>query len=145
MQPVSLVDHADAFLALLRAVNELTVYPEVGGPDKFVPADAAPPFVAVRIMAERAPGTSMTMQSSRMRMLAYTYCVGANSQAAREVSDLVAATVLDVVPVVAGRVCFPIRHDVAGREPLDDESIGTLVSTIVDVYRLESLPGHTGS
>lgn len=145
MQPVSLVDHADAFLALLRDVDELTVYPETSGTDKLVPAGAQPPYVAVRISADRTLGPSLVMRSSRLRTVAHAYCVGATPGAAREVSDLVAAAVLGIVPVVDGRVCFPIRHDIGGREPEDDESIGTLVSTVFDVYRFDSLPGRTGS
>lgn len=142
----SLVDHAAAFLALLRASADLTVYPETTGGVKLVPDGAAPPYVAVRIAADRPLGHSLIMASSRLRMRAYCYCVGSNDEAARIVSDLVAKAVLGVRVSVAGRECFPIRHETDhSREPVGDESTNTLVCTLTDVYRLDSVPGRTGS
>jgi hypothetical protein len=46
--------------------------------------------------------------------------------------------VLDVTPVVAGRVCFPIRWR-EGSPPQRDEATGPLVMDVVDVYSFTSV------
>lgn len=138
-----LQDHADAVLALLRGDAQLTVYPvadgEPGSGTGLVPAGATPPYVAVHITADRPLGETLDMRSSRMVVRAYCHCVGDNLTAARAVADRVATRLLDVKPAIAGRSCFPIRHD-ASQPVRPDESTGRLVVDLVDVYRLESLP-----
>jgi hypothetical protein len=56
------------------------------------------------------------------------------------VADRVRTPLLDVVPTVAGRRCWPIRREV-GQPMKRDESTGALLQNKVDVYRLESVPG----
>lgn len=136
-------DHANAFLALLRADSQLTVYPEVEpdpDSDEVVPAGALPPYVAVHIHMQRDVGPTLDMRSSRAVMRAYCHCVGGNDIAARAVAQRVAAAVLDVRPNVAGRNTFPIRHD-QSVPPRPDKTTGALIVDQTDVYRLESVPG----
>lgn len=140
----SLQDHADAVLALLRAQPSLSVYPIPEGGIKTVPPGTQPPYVAVHFASARSQAGMLHMRSIRMVVRTYCHCVGATDIGARAVSDLVAAALLDVVPVIDGRNCAPIRHDTAP-DPRVDESTGLLVATLTDVYRLESLPGRDGS
>jgi hypothetical protein len=137
-------DHAAAVLALLRDSPDLTVYPAAGGGIETVPTGAAPPYVAVHFTAARPLGGRLDHRSTRIVVRIYAHCVGATDIAARHVSDLVANVLLDIRPVIDGRTCYPIRHE-SSREPRDDESTGTLVATLTEVYRLESTPGVDGS
>lgn len=140
--------HADAILGLLRADAGLTVYPvasgAAGSADGIVPLDATPPYVAVHLHMERplgdgSGGEPLNGATTRAVMRAYCHCVGANDIAARAVSQRVATVLLDARPVVAGRKIFPIRYDF-GQPARNDESTGSLVSELTDVYRLESVP-----
>lgn len=141
---MSMQAHVNAYLQLLRAVDGLTVYPKPSGvpgnASGIVPAGAARPYVAVHFTAERPLGDRLDMRSTRLVVRAYCHCVGGNDIAARSVADLVADALLDVRPAVADRTCWPIRHD-ASQPARPDESTGVLVVDLVDVYRLESMPG----
>jgi hypothetical protein len=141
----SLQVEADAVLALLYATS-LTIYPSEDGGAVTVPNGAAPPYVTVHFASERPLGGRLTTRSTRSRTRIYTHCVGADDIQARGVSDLVAGALLDVRPAIAGRTCFPIRHE-GNREqpPREDESIGALLVTLTEIYRLETLPGVDGS
>jgi hypothetical protein len=55
------------------------------------------------------------------------------------VSWKVRAALLNVKPVVANRVCHPIRQ-VDDVPPVKDESTGILIMDLADVYRLRSVP-----
>lgn len=139
-----LQDDGDAVLALLRAVPSLTVFPDEAGGPTVVPAGALPPYVSVHFSSVASLGGTLSHRSTRHATRAYCHCVGADDIAARAVSVLVRNALLDVVPTIDGRVCFPIRNEV-GRDPREDESTGEGRVTITDTYRLESLPGVTGS
>lgn len=140
--------HADAILGLLRADAGLTVYPvesgAAGSAEGIVPQGATPPYVAVHLYLERplgegSGGEALNGATTRAVMRAYCHCVGATDIAARAVSQRVATRLLDARPVVTGRKVFPIRYDF-GQPARNDESTGTLVSELTDVYRLESIP-----
>jgi hypothetical protein len=139
-----LQDDANAILALLRAVPDLDVWPAANGHHVdgggIVPPGSPRPYVAVHLATERNPGGRLDMRSTRRVTRAYCHCVGDNDIAARAVGDLVAGALLDVRPAIFGRSCYPIRHD-ASQPPRTDESTGDLVVDLVDVYRLESMPG----
>lgn len=138
----TLQSHAEAFLHLLRDQQGLTVYPAEEGGTQVVPHDAPPPYVMVRFAAARAPGGRLDQKSTRLRTRAYTYAVGATDIAARAVSDLIAAAVLDVRPDIPGRNCAPIRHEPGGYdEPRENETTGATTATIAETWRLESTPG----
>lgn len=132
--------HADAVLGLLRATASLTVYPE---PDsvKQVPDDALPPYVSVYVTTRYDLGPSLAMRSSRAVTTITCHCVGGNAIAARAVAQMVSGALLDIVPTIAGRRCFPIRQDPVDAPPRPDESTGSLVMDLVQQYRLETLPG----
>jgi len=131
---------ADALLALLRA-RPITVYPATGGGPSTVPVGATPPYVAVHFVTEHANGDRLDTKSTRTRTRAYAHCVGANDIAARAMADQVQTAWLDVVPSIAGRNCFPIRHETS-RDPYSTEPVALTTVTITAVYRLESVPGE---
>lgn len=138
-----LQDDANAILALLYATT-LTVYPDEDGGLTIVPTGAVPPYVSVHFASVAALGGTLSHRSTRHATRVYCHCVGADDIAARAVSVAVRDALLDIVPTIAGRVCFPIRNEV-GRDPREDESTGAGRITITDTYRLESLPGASGS
>jgi hypothetical protein len=137
-------DDANAILALLRAVPDLTVWPPENGATVtgkgIVPPGSPRPYVAVHLHTERTSGGRLDNRSTRRVTRAFCHCVGDNDIAARAVADLVAGALLDVRPTIDGRSCYPIRHD-ASQPARPDESTGDTVVDLVDVYRLESMPG----
>ncbi|MEU4570725.1 hypothetical protein [Micromonospora sp. NPDC023956] len=130
--------HADAILNLLRTApgTPLTVL------DGSVPNGTVAPYVLV-YFADEDPelpdSRPLDGQSQRYVVRAYVHSVAGNGAMARAVGDRVRSALLDAVPTVAGRVCWPIRRE-EGRPPERDESTGTVVMDRVDVYRLESVP-----
>jgi hypothetical protein len=146
MSETLLQDHADAVLALLRAEARLTVYPRATGGPIVVPNGSQPPYLTVHFNAERVLGGRLNHRSTRFMLRIYLYCVGGDDTAARGVCDLAAGAILDVKPVINGRACYPIRHEHhRPQPPEEDVSTGRLVATILDMYRLESMTGSTGS
>ncbi|PZF98259.1 DUF3168 domain-containing protein [Micromonospora deserti] len=137
---MSIQAHADAILARLRATANLTVYPEPDSPAQ-VPAGAEPPYVSVHITTRYDLGPSLAMESGRAVTTVTCHCVGGNAIAARAVAQLVSGALLDFVPTIAGRTCWPIRQDPVDNPPRPDESTGQLVMDLVAQYRLETLPG----
>ncbi|QDY06165.1 hypothetical protein FJK98_02465 [Micromonospora sp. HM134] len=135
-------DHADAYLGLLRATANLTVYPLPDGQDagRRVPAGVLPPYVVVDVAIETLAGSSLDGLSDRVVARAFCHCVGQNDIACRAVAQLVRAALLNARPVVPGRAVGLIRHD-ANRPPTSDESSGKLVVEQTDIYRLETYPG----
>lgn len=134
--------HADAYLGLLRATADLTVYPERDGEDsgQRVPAGAAPPYVVVDVAIETPAGASLDGLSDRVVARAYLHCVGETDIGCRAVAQMVRGALLDRRPVIAGRTVGLIRHD-GNRPPVPDESTGSLVVEQTDIYRLETYPG----
>jgi hypothetical protein len=134
---------ADAVLDLLRAAPNLTVYPEAEPGDnvQVVPAGAGPPYVAVHLGFDYATGPSgLHFPSTRVIARAYCHCVGHNDISARAVAQMVTTALLDVVPTVPGRSCYPIRFE-SGAPPRTDESTGRTVTDLAMIFRLETLPG----
>lgn len=134
--------HADAILNLLAGAPPptpaLVVY-DGKAPDD--PAALATEYCLVYMYTTRPDGTALTNASDRAVTRAVCHCVGADARAARAVAGRVASALLDVVPTIAGRTCFPIRDDGAPQPPRPDNSTGPLVMDQVVTYRLESLPG----
>lgn len=140
--------HAQAVLDLLV---DATGPPPLLVFDGAVPKDPAtgkskpPPYVVVYFAVSTPSGemaidsTSLDMDSDRVVLRAYCHSAGGNASAARIVAGRVRTALLDVTPTIAGRTCWPIRHD-EGQPAQRDESTGVLVLDQVDVYRLESLP-----
>lgn len=134
--------HADAILALLRADANLTVFPPLEpAPGPVVPTGTRPPYLSVHVHVQVPPEAvrAITGTADRVVVTATCHSVGATDVAARIVAGRAMARLLNVVPVIGGRRCWPIRHE-ATRPPDRDESTGTAVITQVDVYRLETMP-----
>lgn len=134
--------HAQAVLALLAAVDDppLTVYD--GRVDVSAGRPVDPPYVLLYFAASdplQTGSLSLAHRSERHRLDIYAHCVGATARAARMVADQVRAALLDVVPVVPGRTCWPIRLE-ESRPPERDETTGVPVFDAVSVYRLQSVP-----
>lgn len=134
-----LEDHAAAFLALLTGTG-LTVY------DGEVPDGPAAQYALVYAYFETPDGlvapdaVSLTLASGPLDARMYVHNVGITPGSARATAARSRAAVLDQVPVVAGRTCFPIRWR-EGQPPRRDEEIpGTPVHDQVDVYGWRSLP-----
>ena len=134
--------HAVAILDLLRAVPDLVVYPPEDGADgtQIVPTGASPPYVVAYIQVSYVLGPTIALESSRAVVRITCHSVGQTDIAARVVAGLVRGALLDITPVIAGRKSYPVRYD-DGQPPRPDESLGHLVISQVDIYRLESLPG----
>lgn len=135
--------HRDAILGRLHAAlpvsPPLVVYPG-GIPDD--PNELAAAYVLVYFYTTRPDGTSLTNKSDRAVTRAVCHCVGRNDIAAGAVAGRVASALLDVVPAIEGRVCFPIRDDGSAQPPRPDEpSPGLRFMDQIVTYRLESVPG----
>lgn len=128
-------EHAAALLGLLTGAG-LTVF------DDEVPADLdvdSTPYVKPYFDSSD-PESTKEAAPWRFDMTMTLHCVGGNSQAARMVADIARTALVQVVPTVAGRTCFPITRE-QGMPPQRDESTGRLVMDQVDQYVLRSLPG----
>ncbi|MFI2664883.1 tail completion protein gp17 [Micromonospora carbonacea] len=129
--------HCDAVLGMLQAApGSLRVL------DGAVPAGTVPPYVLVYFAdadPELTDSAPMDGTSERFVLRVYAHSVGGNAAAARALGERVRTALLDQVPTVAGRVCWPIRRE-EGQLPQRDESTGVLVMDRIDVYRLESVP-----
>lgn len=125
--------HIAALLTLLDAAP-MTVYREK------IPAGVERPYFRVYFHLEYAESESMLHTSDRAVAWMYVHCVGDNDASASITAKAGRDALLDVIPTVTGRTCFPIRLD-HSQPPQPDESLGTLVMDQIDVYRLESLPG----
>lgn len=127
--------HATALLGLLQA------HPHLAGRvhDGAVPDNTTPPYVLVYLNRLDNGAEDLTHGTARAVVRAYCHCVGSNADAARIVAGNVREALLDVVPTVAGRTCYPIRNE-ATNPPQRDESTGAVVLDQVAVYRLESVP-----
>jgi hypothetical protein len=62
-----------------------------------------------------------------------------NNTAAMAVLGVIRAALLDVVPVISGRVCWPIRM-VSVQPPGNNEAIGTAVLDSIAIYELKTRP-----
>lgn len=138
-----IAEHAAAVLALLDADNTapaLVVHD--GKVPNNAPSVAEQPYVLVYFDdtdPELADSRPLTGASQRYVMRATCHSVGGNALAARMVADRVRTALLDVVPVVTGRTCQPIRRE-DGQPVQRDEETLTSVFDKVDVYRVESVP-----
>ena len=138
---MSLAAHADAVLALLYAVPNLTVYPAQDNGPRVAPNGATPPYVTVHFAAQRPKDGRQTMRSTSMRVRIYAHCSGATDDSARIVADLVAGALLDSRPSIDGRSSCLISHE-TNQPPRPDESTGRLVSTLTEVYMFQSEAGR---
>lgn len=129
-------DHAKGMTDLLDADTGLVWFPGA------VPTGTLPPYAVVYFADydPEMPGSrSLNGIPLRHVQRAYVHSVGGNTTAANVVAERVRTAWLNKRPVVAGRVCEPIRRE-DGQPPQRDESTGLLVQNKTDVYRLETEP-----
>lgn len=130
--------HAQAILGLLTAA--------ITNPNKVFDgkvANGTDPSVNPYVLAYFSgsyPDLAFTGTAFTFQLRATLHCVGGNATAARRVSDLAEAALLNVVPTVASRKCFPVRFEEDAQEPLRDEATGAQVVDYIVRYALRSVP-----
>lgn len=136
--------HTRAVLALLDADNTGPALVVCNG---IVPTGTEPPYVLVYFALRTPTGAevpdmvSLEQTSDVIVTTAYCHSVGYDSpDAALGVAGRVRTQLRGVIPVVAGRVCFPILH-VAGPPTVRDEKTQRAVFDQIDQYEFTSLPG----
>jgi hypothetical protein len=140
---VTLQAHAQAVLTLLDADNTA---PALVVLDGTVPVGQTPPYVLCYFMlgtpsADLEPDKAdLTYDATAVQVRAYCHSVAGNAAASRAVATRVRNALLNVVPTVSGRSCFPIRWQ-DGQPQQRDESTGTVVFDQVDIYGFMSVPG----
>lgn len=134
------VAHAKAGKDLLAAlVPALTVY-DGKLPDNVTTVTR--PYVLLYSAVEWEwdnPNGSLLHESSSCVTTFYAHCVGENDTACGAVAGRVRSAWLDVMPVVAGRVCGPIRL-VSVQPPFQDNNLGVAVLDVIAIYEYESRP-----
>lgn len=122
-------------LDLIAADSALTVY------DGSVPNGAARPYVLIYTSISRPSDdldNPLNGRSGVWTIRWICHCVADNAKAARGIAQRVRTQLLDVVPVVAGLSCSPIRMDGDSLPPQRDETTGDLVMDAVETYRLRA-------
>ena len=120
-------EHATAFLALLAADVELTVF------DGAPPDLSEPPYVVVWVSLDSESDVSISAEQGFADVRYTTHSVGSSGEAARRVADRVRAAVLGHRLTVADRRTFKIRHEY-GVPPQWNESTGFQFVDVVDVW-----------
>lgn len=142
-----LQQHAQAVLDLLAVPDGLT--PALVVLDGKVPDGQTRPYVLPWFRMRTPTGleepdkVSLENTSDVINTTVYAHCVGDGPQASlacRAVAGRVRARLLGVIPVITGRVCYPITHE-DSVPPNPDETTGVEVYDLVDVYSFISQPG----
>lgn len=127
--------HAVAILDRLRGDTSLTVYDGEAPED---PTESLPDvYVVVYFSGLPKVGDDLTMGSTERLVRIYTHSVGGDAESMRAVAGKVEARLLDFIPTVSGRVCWPIRHE-SSVPPQRNESTGLLVQSQADTWVLKS-------
>lgn len=130
-------EHAAALEELLAAQN-LAVY-QGGAPDA-----ATVPYAVLWTDSGTRTQEKLPVDSSTVNMLVSVTSVGSTTEQAAWVADRVFAALLDQTPVITGRICQPVTHEVSDPVRRDDDVIapgGSPVYQQVDVFRLVTRPG----
>ena len=85
------------------------------------------------------PDVSLLNESSTCITTWQLQVAAANNTAAMAVLGVIRTALLDVVPVISGRVCGPIRM-VSVQLGRNDEGIGTAVLDPIAIYELKTRP-----
>lgn len=129
-------DHVAAVFGLLDAVSGLDVY------DAKVPLGADTPYVVLYADQGAATSERFNFASDRRSFVVQTTAVGGDPAEARWAAEKAQGALLDVVPTVSGRTCWPIYSEMSRpveRDPDVDPSAPLFYA--VDVWRLTSIPG----
>lgn len=122
-----------AVLALLPSAPPITVCP-----DGYVPNGTLRPYVLVYSTVGRPRDTPTNALDGLSRTLTARFtvhCAGETAQSARAAAAYVHTAWLDARPVVAGLNCDLITQE-SYRDPVRDESTGTLVMDSICTYTL---------
>lgn len=133
MSPGPARSHAAALLALLSAAPGVTAH------DGAVPDGAAPPYVVLRTSSGPRTRTGLRAVSDLVTVDAWCHSVGETREQAQWLADRVADALVDEVPAVTGRTCWPIEHLASQPVARDDDTRPPLMHA-VDVFRLRSVP-----
>jgi hypothetical protein len=141
--------HKKAFLDLLDADNTSPALIVLDGKVPGPPEQTSwqpPPYVLLYFALRTPSGVdepdkvSLENTSDVINATAYCHSVGGDQHAALAVAGRVRTALRGVVPVIAGRVCFPIGQ--VDSQPIQrDETTGTAVFDAVDIWQFTSLPG----
>lgn len=127
-------EHADAFLALLTADPNLTVF------DGNVPDNTDPGYVVVWISVDNEESVSLADEQGKPNIRVTTHSVADTGTGARIIADRVRSAVHNKRLTIAGRNCWKVRHDY-GIPPQPDQSTGRAVIDAVDVWTFASVTG----
>lgn len=128
-----IAQHAAAFLDLLRADPNLTVF------DGAPPDLTSPPYVVVWVAVDSERSDRLTFESSLATVRFTTHSVATTGQGARIVADRVRQAVLDARLDVPGWQTWPVRHEY-GLPPQLDESTGHPLISVIDGWTLATTP-----
>ncbi len=136
-----MADEAGAIFALLNA------HPQLAGKvyDAHVPVDPTtgkppvPPYVVLYAQTPHSTVNNLTGQSGATDASHQTTTIGLEADSVRVFQAYVKAALLDVVPTIAGRQAFPIRHDYSNPVRRDDD-IQPPVMYGVDGWQLYTAP-----
>jgi hypothetical protein len=129
--------HVTAVLALLTSAG-ITCH------DGAVPANPSYPYAVFYINDGARDDVDISFESVRQSYDVQITSVGATAASARIYATKAITALLDVVPTVTGRTCWPIRLE-ASQSVREDRDV-TIPTTAthpfyaVDVYRLASVP-----
>jgi hypothetical protein len=108
--------------------------------DGVVAAGAVPPYLLVYTTVDR-PDSDVDLSLHGRSNVWVTrwilHCVGRTASSARAIAQRARTQLLDVVPVIPGLACGPIRAEPTA-PPVRDESLGDPVMDLVAVYRLRA-------
>jgi hypothetical protein len=135
--------HAQAVLGLLNAGGEITVY-DGSVPTIPEPGPGAPlPYLLLYLTVDwpdDGAANALNNQAVTAKVTLYCHCVGETAASARAMQMQARSRLLNVRPVVAGRVCTMIGQDEV-LAPQRDETTGRLVMDGVSTFGFISAPG----
>jgi len=123
--------HADAVAALLTAVNLPTTIGEAAD-------DTATPFCVLYPNAGLEIPTSLGLPIGDIIMDFQTTCVGATAEQALWAADKARTALNRVIPVVAGRTCWPIYADEPPQPVRRDDTINPPLFVAIARWSLRS-------
>lgn len=132
--------HVQAVLDLLEAATAATA---VAVHDGKAPNQAPTPYLVVNPeigVAGATPdgGGDLTLTSRELSMAVHVMSVGGSRWQATTAAEIARGALLDVVPTVDSRQCWPIRQELAQPARLDVDDPDLFVA--VAIYRVRSIP-----
>jgi len=131
-----IVEHAQAVIALIDAVANVTIY---GSELEPVPAKPTYPYVVVYANQGLPENASMSDRSDWVHVGFQTTCVAQSQAQARALADRVQPALLDVRPTVTGRTCGQISKT-SSQRVRPDLDINPPVFYAVDTWTFLSVP-----